>query len=120
MAALLTLGMQDYRFASHLGEAGGALTAVLFPGLLGSMAIAGNAHAFSLWIAAEFNGIRYCSLIWPAWSLASAISRRLRYVGFQASERRLFPYAFCSPTRRMPWSAPPFVASFHLSGTRKL
>ena len=78
VAALLTLGLENLWFASHLGAAGGLLTGVLFPGLLGSMAIARNAHAFSLWIAAAFNGILYCCVIWAAFSLASAIGRRSR------------------------------------------
>jgi hypothetical protein len=77
MAALLTLGLENFGSLSS-GAAGGILTGVLFPGLLGSMAIAGNVHAFSLWFAAAFNGILYCGLIWVALSLFTAISRKFR------------------------------------------
>jgi len=76
VTALLTLGLENSWFVSHLGAAWVVFTAVLFPGLLASMAIAGNAHAFSSWIAAAFNGILYCILIWAAWSLTSAIARK--------------------------------------------
>lgn len=75
-AALLTLGLENTWFVSHLGAAGEVITAALFPGLLASTAIAGNTHAFSLWIAAAFNGILYSILIWAAWSLISAIARK--------------------------------------------
>ena len=76
-AALLTLSLYTVGSPS-LGKAGQALAGVAFPGLLGSMAIAGNAHAFSLWVAAAFNGIFYCCLTWAALSLLTAITGRFR------------------------------------------
>ena len=44
---------------SFFGDAGFAITAVVFPGILGSIALAGNAHTFSLLAAAGINLIFY-------------------------------------------------------------
>ena len=71
IAALLTLSLYTVGSPS-LGKAGQALAGVVFPGMLGSMAIAENAHAFSLWVAAAFNGSLYCGLTWAALSLLTA------------------------------------------------
>ncbi len=77
IAALLTLSL--YTVGSQVsGKTGQVLAGLLFPGLLGSMALAGNVHAFSLWVAAAFNGIFYCSLTWAVLSLLTAMSRRFR------------------------------------------
>jgi hypothetical protein len=75
IAALLTLGL--YLNSLSFGSSR-IISGVVFPGLLGSMAVAGNAHAFSLWVAAAFNGIFYCSLTWAALSLTSVIGNWLR------------------------------------------
>lgn len=77
IAALLTLSLYTVGSLSW-GKAGQALAGIVFPGLLGSTAIAGNAHAFILWVAAAFNGIFYCCLTWAALILLTAISRRFR------------------------------------------
>jgi hypothetical protein len=76
IAALLTLGLENFDSLSF--GLGRILSGVVSPGLLGSMAVAGSAHAFSLWVAATFNGIFYCGLTLAASSLASAIGRRFR------------------------------------------
>jgi|SRR5665213_1293214 len=54
----------EHRVALFYGDVGFIVTAVFFPGLLGSIAIAGSAHAFSLWIAAGINFFFYFALIW--------------------------------------------------------
>lgn len=54
-----------------------ALT-LLIPGVLGSIAIGGNAHAFHLWIAAAWNFIFYFLLCWVIIALAGRVRRRLR------------------------------------------
>jgi hypothetical protein len=77
IAALLTLGLYDFG-SSSLGKAGQVLAGAAFPGLLGAAAIAGNVHAFNLWVAAGFNGIFYCGIAWAALSLVSVIVRRFR------------------------------------------
>jgi len=76
MAALLTLGFKNFDSLSF--GLGRVLSGVVSPGLLGSLAVAGNAHASSLWVAATFNGIFYCGLTLAALSLSSAIGRRFR------------------------------------------
>jgi hypothetical protein len=75
IAAFLTLGL--YLNSLSFGSSR-IISGVVFPGLLVSMAIVGNAHAVSLWVAAGFNGIFYCSLTWTALSLASVIGKWLR------------------------------------------
>ena len=77
IAALLTLGLYSFSLPS-LGKAGLVLAGVAFPGLLGSIVVAGNVHAFNLWVAAAFNGIFYCFFAWAALSLVSAIVGRFR------------------------------------------
>lgn len=50
----------------------------LFPGLLGSMALSGNVHAFSLRTAAILNGFFYFGAIWAIGTVAVSIKRRRR------------------------------------------
>ena len=76
LAASLTLRSENFDSLSF--GLGRVLSRVVSPGLLGSMAVAGNAHHFSLWAAATFNGIFYCGLALAALSLATAIGRRFR------------------------------------------
>jgi hypothetical protein len=77
LAALLMLGFNDFGSPS-LGKAGQVLASVSFPGLLASIAVAGNVHAFNLRVAAAFNAIFYSFLAWVALSLVSAIVGRFR------------------------------------------
>jgi hypothetical protein len=75
---LVTLSLQSAAVVS-LGYTGLVfMSAVTLPGLLGSMLVAGNAHAFSLWIAAILNGIFYCGLCWVICALSNALLRKMR------------------------------------------
>jgi ABC-type uncharacterized transport system fused permease/ATPase subunit len=47
---------------------------LLFPGMLGAMAISGNAHAFHLWVAAIWNFVFYFLI---CWAIAALIGRAL-------------------------------------------
>jgi hypothetical protein len=51
------------------------LVFLLFPGIFGAMAIGGNVHAWSLWVAAGLNGLIYFALIWIAIRFASRLVR---------------------------------------------
>jgi hypothetical protein len=72
VTALLTVSL-EHSASPSFGDAGFVVMAALLPGLLGSIAIGGNAHAFSLWIAAGINCIFYSLLVW----MISGISRRI-------------------------------------------
>jgi hypothetical protein len=73
IAALLTVGL--YRSVSTiLGDYGSYISAVAFPGILGSAGVSGNAHAFSLWIAAGINFIVY---FFGVWTICSTFRRLL-------------------------------------------
>ena len=37
---------------------------LLFPGLIGAIAVSGNVHAFSFWVAAPMNALIYFGLGW--------------------------------------------------------
>jgi hypothetical protein len=49
---------------------------LLIPGILGSIAITGNANAFHLWIAAAWNFIFYFLLCWVIIALVRRVLRR--------------------------------------------
>ncbi len=49
---------------------------LIVPGLVGSMAVSGNVHAFHLWIVAAINGLLYFVLAKLIVSLASSLKRR--------------------------------------------
>jgi hypothetical protein len=77
IAAFLTLSL--YNFGSpSLGKTGQFIAGVIFPGLLVSVGVAGNAHAFNLWVAAAFNCVFYFGLTWVALSLLIAFGRKFR------------------------------------------
>ena len=48
----------------QFGGAGQVFVFLLLPGLIGSMAISGNVHAFPLWVAAIINILFYFGLVW--------------------------------------------------------
>ena len=48
----------------------------LIPGMIGSMAVSGNVHAFHLWVAALFNFVIYFLVCWAIVSLIGRIYRR--------------------------------------------
>ena len=78
VTSLLSISLEHSVSLSY-GDAGFFITAVLFPGLLGSIAIGGNAHAFSLWIAAGINFILYFLVVWMICSVFRRIIRVFRY-----------------------------------------
>lgn len=43
---------------------------LLFPGILGAMAVSGNVHAFSFWVAAPINAAVYFGLGWLGYGIA--------------------------------------------------
>lgn len=53
------------------------LFALLYPGIFGSMVFSGNAHAWSLWIAAGINGLIYFGLAWLAFRSVAGLFRRV-------------------------------------------
>ena len=57
-----------------IGEFG---IAFLFPGMLASIAMSGNAHAFHLWVAALANFLLYFLLCWAIAALIGRAHRRL-------------------------------------------
>jgi hypothetical protein len=82
VTALLSMSLEHSLSLSY-GDAGFFITAVLFPGLLGSIAIGGNAHAFSLWIAAGINCIFHFLIVWAICSMSRRVfcvisTRRIR------------------------------------------
>lgn len=77
VTALLSISLA-HSASLFFGNAGSIITALLFPGILGSIAFAGNAHAFSLWIAAGINFIFYFVLVWIICGVSRRILRRFR------------------------------------------
>jgi hypothetical protein len=77
-AVVLTIGLES-RAAMSMGFSSlRAMSLIALPGLIGSMAIAGGVHAFSLWIAAILNGLLYFGLSWAAASLFNSIRKKFR------------------------------------------
>ncbi len=80
MAAGLTVSVQELSVISEnpiLAAAQNVFFYLLFPGMLGSMAAGGNAHAWALWIAAAINGIIYFGLAWLLGTLLARIRKFL-------------------------------------------
>jgi len=74
--AILTLNLEKLSATSDnpfLGDVQRCLVALLLPGMFGSMAMGGNVHAWSLWVAAGLNGVIYFGLVWVASRLASRL-----------------------------------------------
>ena len=75
----LTLALQSSSFLSAyptISMGMRSIVVLLMPGLIGSMAFAGNVHAFSLWIAAIINAIFYFLLSAIALRLSEKLIRR--------------------------------------------
>jgi hypothetical protein len=78
--AALTLGLESNsglflnHYAGSFAQAGAAL---LLPGVLGAIALSGNAHIFHLWIASIWNFIFYFLLCWAIAALIGRAFRRL-------------------------------------------
>ena len=71
LMASLTFSIESFAAPAQipfLGDFLPLLVALLFPGILGSMAIGGNAHAWSLWLAAFLNG-----LLFSGWAGSDAV-----------------------------------------------
>jgi hypothetical protein len=74
----LTLAVEELAVISEnpiLGAAQHVLFYLLFPGMLGSMAVSGNVHAFQLWVAAAINGLIYFGV---AWLMGRLVARLIR------------------------------------------
>jgi hypothetical protein len=46
-----------------------AASSLLFPGLIGAVAVSGNVHVFSFWVAAPMNALIYFGLGWIGYNL---------------------------------------------------
>ncbi len=72
----LTLGkLSTLSRIPFLGDARPVLFALLFPGIIGGMALSGNAHAWHLWVSALINGLIYFVLAWIVFRLLGRIFR---------------------------------------------
>ena len=77
--AILTFNLEGLSATSDnpfLGGVQRCLVSLLLPGMFGSMAMGGNVHAWSLWVAAGLNGVIYFGLIWIAVHFASRFVKR--------------------------------------------
>jgi hypothetical protein len=75
----LTLSIQRLSVISEnpiIGAAQSFIFVLIMPGILGSMGIGGNAHAWHLWIAAAINGLIYLGLGWLAYRMIAAFVRK--------------------------------------------
>jgi tetratricopeptide (TPR) repeat protein len=61
-----------------IGDAQRFLVTLLFPGMLGSMVMGGNVHAWNLWVAAGINGLIYFGLGWLFYLLVARFRRRAK------------------------------------------
>jgi len=67
---LTTFSLEHFSWFEHY------LVPLLLPGVIGSMAVAGNAHAFSLWIAAIINALFYSLIIWLLGAVLATLRRK--------------------------------------------
>ena len=78
--AIVTLAVEHIAHPSTnplVYEIQGAALVLLFPGMLGSMAVSGNVHAFHLWVAAVCNFVLYFLLCWAITALIGRLRWRL-------------------------------------------
>lgn len=76
-AALLTMGVREVSRISDqplIGLLQRVLMLFILPGLIASMGLAGNSHAFSLFVAAVVNGLFYA--LWGL--LVRAVFRKIK------------------------------------------
>jgi hypothetical protein len=81
--ACLTLSVLGAGYPSEIpfiGDPRRTLVTLLFPGMLGSALISGNAHAWHLWVAALVNGITYFGIGWIGCRVAAIIIRMARKI----------------------------------------
>jgi hypothetical protein len=79
--ASLTLSIEGLGAPSEvpfIGDPRPLLVTLLFPGMLGSMAVSGNAHAWHLWVAALINGLIYFVLGWIGSRVTASLFRRAK------------------------------------------
>jgi hypothetical protein len=77
--AVLTLNLGKLSAISDdpfLGGVQSFLVTLLLPGMFGAMAVGGNVHAWSLWVAAGLNALIYSGLTWIAVRIASLFVKR--------------------------------------------
>jgi hypothetical protein len=82
--ASLTLSIEGLGSPSEIpmiGDPRPVLVTLLFPGMLGSMAVSGNAHSWHLWIAALVNGLVYFGLGWIGSKVIASLFRKIRKSG---------------------------------------
>jgi hypothetical protein len=75
IAAALTLAL----YTPLMGSAGRVLSAGLFPGILGSVALAGNAHAFRMGKGAAISFILYFGITWVICKALAGIGKKLHH-----------------------------------------
>jgi|SRR5580658_2958877 ABC-type transport system involved in multi-copper enzyme maturation permease subunit len=77
--AILTLAVEHIDPSSNpiVNGIQGAGMVLLFPGILGSIAVSGNAHAFHLWVAAVCNFVLYFLLCWAIAAFIGGLRRRI-------------------------------------------
>ena len=75
IAAALTLAL----YTPLMGSASRVLAAVLFPGILGSLAVAGNAHAFSMGWARQLTLELYFGITWVICKALAGIGKKLHH-----------------------------------------
>jgi hypothetical protein len=49
---------------------------LLFPGLIGAVAVSGNVHVYSFWVAAPMNALIYFGLGWIGYNLLDRFKAR--------------------------------------------
>ena len=79
--AFVTFAIQPLSSISEnpvVGAAQGFLTTLIFPGILGAMALGGNVHAWYLWAAAAINALIYFGLGWLVYLLLARFRRRAK------------------------------------------
>ena len=82
--ASLTLSIEGLGAPAEIpmiGDPRSVLVTLLFPGMLGSMAVSGNAHAWHLWVAALVNGLVYFGLGWIGSRVIASLFRRAKKIG---------------------------------------
>ena len=52
------------------------MSAPLLPGLIRAIAVSGNVHAFSFWVAAPINAVIYFGLGWVGYNLLIRFQRK--------------------------------------------
>jgi len=77
--AVLTLNVEHLSVISRNPFWAGVQHAVfmlLLPGMFGAMAVKGNAHAWSLWLAAALNGAIYFGVVWVLIRVGASFQRQ--------------------------------------------